>query len=265
MDVAIFSILLRHLSQHTHDIVFAIILAALVYFQWHNVRYSRRSAESCARTDEKLSNTIPSVSKRIIDVVKNSASVNRELGTILNDLEADRAYVYMLHNAGYNFIGQPFAKLTNTNEVVRNGFAPNIAQMKDIPVGVMSSFLSVLFEHKEIKCYDINNYKEHDWTAYSYLHNLGIKSTYTIAIFAPQDIHTISDGSGRSSLSAIPIGFVGIDYMRNVRALTNEEFKTFHARVMIIKGLLLERSDHEIKKIRENYALNGVTDKRIKQ
>lgn len=251
MEATLLGIVLHYVQDNVSDVVFGVVLALLVFFQFMNWKYSKRSAKSCEFTNERLTNTIPSVSRRIIDVVKNSASINRELNTILDDLEADRAYVYMFHNSGYDFMGQPFAKITNTNESVREGFASCMEKMKDIPIGIMANFVDMLLTNKEVHCRDVDIYKDTDKTAYAYLYNLGIRSTYTVAIFAPNQEHIRPNGSGRNSLGDVPIGFVGIDYLRDKRSLEEDELQKLHDRAMIIKGLLLERRSHEIERIRK--------------
>lgn len=230
---------------HVTDLVLLIVF----FFFWRSQKQikesSKKSEEAFDRIEKTQSSYIPSISKRMTEIIKSSATINRQLDVLLEKLGADRGWVYIFHNSGCDFLGQPFAKITNTNESLKPGVKSVINKMKDIPVGVMACYIESLLNNKQIKCPDIEQYKGHDKTAYTYLKESGIKSTYTIALFIPRDdIHMTEDG--RNAIGEVPLGFVGIDFTRQKKELTEEEFKEFHAAAMIIKGLLIERRNEEI-------------------
>jgi hypothetical protein len=221
----------------------AVLLVGMI-FLFFSQRGMRKFLEA---NEQRRRSTVPSVSAHMTDIVRSSATVNRQLDKMVESLGADRGWVYLFHNSGYDFLGQPFAKVTNTNESLKPGTPSKISSMKDIPVGIMACYVESLLTDYEIRCPDIEKYKEYDQTAYVYLKESGIKSTYAVAIFAPKPEHTKPDGSGRSSIGSIPLGFIGIDYLTKYRELSEEEFKSVHDCAMVIKGLLIERRRNEVE------------------
>lgn len=232
------------LGDNFKDITLVLCFIFITISTFKSQKSNRETRESVNRIESTQLAKIPAVSRKMISIVKKSATINRELDKMVGKLGADRGWLYLFHNMGHDFLGQPFAKVTNTNESISPGIDSRIAYMRDIPIGVMSCYVDKLIENGEILCEDIEDYKENDKTAYSYLYNLGVKSTYSICIYAPRPEH--KGKKGKSSKGEIPLGFVGIDYLRSHKKLNDDEYQLFHDYAMIIKGLLIERREVEL-------------------
>lgn len=253
MGIEYIILLLTAMKAHITDIVLIMAIVALFVYQMRNSKVThtntKEARDACDRMEKKANQTIPSISRRMISIVKSSATINRELDKMVWELDADRGWVYLFHNSGYDFIGQPFCKITNTNESLNPGAPSVMEMMKEIPVGSLACFIEYLLDYGEIRVPNIEQFKAKDRTAYSYFYNLGIYSTYAVMLYAPK-VEENGDkkiGDGRQSRGEVPLGIVGVDYLKEQRDLDEFSFKEFHSSAMIIKGLLLERRREEIE------------------
>jgi len=242
----IFQFLLAYGGKYFTDVLLVAMFGMMLYYTYKSKAEAKQTKESVDRLESYQMGKVPALSSRMKYVVKKSATVNRELDSMTGDLEADRGWLYLFHNMGYDFLGQPFAKVTNTNESVGPGIDSRIGQMRDVPIGLMSCFVDHMITHGQVYYPDVENLKETDKTAYNYLKEMGVKSTYAVCLFAPRPQHMKSNGSDRSSKGDIPIGFVGVDYIRDKNELDHQKKDSLHNHAMIIKGLLMERRRVEL-------------------
>lgn len=233
MEIALFYSVLNILKDYMADILVVLCVAGLVIFQIRQSKFW-----FCANRNNE--NHREYLNANIVKLVKESACINKELSGILYKLGADRAWVYVFHNSGSNLLGQPFAKVTNTNEVVAVGLPSVLPDRKDVPVGLMASYIEKILEDRELCCpYSAGNsphQTEEDKYIANYLHSMGIKSSYAIAIFS-----TEHPGSKeyRELDKSHPLGFIGIDYVRKEKELSTAEWNKLHSTAMIIKGFML--------------------------
>jgi len=242
MIEVIFQFLLTYGGKHFSDLVLIAMFGFMLYYTYKAKKENRKTREEIVEDRRRV---IPALSEKMRSVVRRSAIVNRELDQMTGDLEADRGWLYVFHNMGYDFVGQPFAKVTNTNESTAPGIDSRLNQMKDVPIGLMSCFIDQMIEKGEVFYPNIEDIKESDRTAYNHLRRLNIKSTYAICLFCPRPEHMPPNGSDRSSKGDIPIGFVGVDYIKGKKELDDEEIKKLKYHAMIIKGILMGKHEQE--------------------
>ena len=253
MVVEYFLMILTTLESHFTDVVVVLAIVALFIYQRKEAKKTTKNTEqarnACDRMEKESQKTIPSVSSKMKEVVKNSATMNRELDKILWKVDADRGWIYLFHNSGYDFLGQPFAKITNTNESLTPGTPSLMSIMKDVPIGSMACFIEYLLENGEIRIPDIREFREKDKTVYSCFNNLGIKSTYSVMLFAPrvEESDEFTTLNGEQSKEGIPLGIIGVGYLKDYVELSDEEFECVYDSAMVIKGLLLQRRKEEIE------------------
>lgn len=231
MDVSVLYSVLNILKDYMSDILVVLCVLGLVLYQIRQSKFW-----FCKNNIEDHKEYL---NRNIIKLVKESACINKELSEILYKLGADRAWVYVFHNSGSNTFGQPFAKVTNTNEVAAIGLPSLLPNRKDVPVGLMASYIERLLEDRELCCpYSAGTTHENESDKYinNYLNSMGIKSSYAIALFATRDPKI---GNYQEVDQSHPLGFVGIDYLRKERELTTEEWNKLHGTAMIIKGFML--------------------------
>lgn len=254
MGIEYIIILLTMMKTHITDIVLIFAIISLFVYQIRHARQTytntKEAKDSCERMEKKSTKEEIPLSQRLVHTVRNSASINRKLDKIVWELDADRGWVYLFHNSGYDFLDQPFCKVTNTNESLTPGALSVMDLMKGIPIGSVACFIEYMLEGGEFRICDVEELKKTDRTAYLYFCNLGIKSTYAVMLYAPKTSETNGGyvNDGRQSKGEDPIGIVGIDYLKQKTELTNEQFnKKLHSSAMVIKGLLIEKQREEIE------------------
>lgn len=234
-------------TQYISDVTLIIIFGFMAFYTYKSKVDNKQTKESVKWLEEERKNSIPALSDKMKEVVKKSSTINQELDLMTGDLKADRGWLYLFHNTGYDFLGQPFARVTNTNESTAPGIDSKVSYMKDVPVGLLSCYVVNLVEHGKAFYPDVENIIDTDRTAYNYFSDAGIKSTYAICLFAPKVEHAGDDNiKGYQSKGEIPLGFVGVDYIRNKKELDDEQLKKLHEYVMVIKGLLVEQQKIEL-------------------
>jgi hypothetical protein len=230
--IAIVSVLKDHMAD-------TVVIFCIIIFTIYHVKEKKWLKLTLFNSHNKYLNA------NILKLVKNSACINRQLSTLLYKLEADRASVYIFHNSGSDLLGQPFAKVTNTNEVTFPGLQPMLPYRKDIPVGLMASYLECLLVNRELRCCDIDQYtnlSEEEASMHSYLRSMGVQSSYAVALFCtPNDAF----GNRDSANSVVPLGFVSIDYIRNKKTLCENELQRLRDAAMIMKGFMLSENYKE--------------------
>ena len=234
--------------------VLIIAVVSLFIYQIINTRDAKKEAKKTKEIANDIlrdqRTTISSISRHMSKIVRKSATINRELDKIVYTLGADRGFVYLFHNSGHNFLGQPFAKVSNTNESLAPGVGSlidSMTSMKDIPVGILACYIEELLVNNEVRFSDAEDYKEHDRTTYERFKSLGIKSTYAVTMFSsPPECYFISR-KNEPFKTEIPLGFVGVDFTREKRELTDTEMELLRSASLTIKGLLIEQRREEIE------------------
>jgi len=241
--------LLSLTKEHFTDSVLIICVVALFGYQIYQSRQAKKYAEKASAEIEETKNacvvqyTHEPLSKQLVNLVKTSVNINKHLDRLLYDLCADRAQLYVFHNSGHDLLGQPFAKLTNTNESVTPGVDSILHLRKDLPIGLLAYFIDDLLDNEEANYPNVEEMG--DSGVVRYFKTMGIKSCYAIALFAPKK-HEF-DNPTKSSKGSIPLGFVVVDYVRKTKDLTEIEKRRVLETSMIIKGELVARINNLIE------------------
>jgi hypothetical protein len=245
MDLGFFISILSLLKDHVADSLLIICVLFVIIYQIKETKILKNFLLKSTQTEE---NHKKYLNKHILKMVRDSSCINAQLTRLLYDLRADRAWVFVFHNSGSDLFGQPFAKITNTNEVTAIGYKSLMAERKDVPVGLMAGYIECLLDNKEIHCEDVDNIsldQVKEYSVKSILKSLGIKSSYSVALFFNKEDFVADGVKGKSSMGEVPLGFVGIDYIREKRTLTDKERQRIHDDAMIIKGFMLSTGYYE--------------------
>lgn len=130
-------------------------------------------------------------------VEKVDNEILRALGTIGNFVGADRSYVYM-----YDFKN---GTLTNTYEWCARGVFPVIDTMKHIPDSYMPQLLENHRNKESFFIYDVESLP--DTNAKQILQNQKVRSMLTVPMWTSKEL----------------IGFVGLDFVRNLHQYSKRE------------------------------------------
>jgi hypothetical protein len=154
---------------------------------------------------------VPQFPESVISTMELDAKIMSVLHQVREDFEACRVYVFSYHNGGKNLIGLDFAKVSCTHEVVGRGVQPNQRWLQNMPVTLFHAFSRLILTGAGVVCPDVAAcFKEHDSSTYETLRAQCIKSCYCFGL--------MSDGG-------LPIGYLGVDYVREARALTDAELE----------------------------------------
>lgn len=245
--------LLATFKDNFEDYILIISIMFLFLYQVINTKIAKKASKKTHDISDIIlknqSETVPSISNYMFKIVGDSATINRELDKIVYKLGADRGSVYLFHNSGHNLLGQPFAKVSSTNESLSPGIGSLTNSMNNIPIGILSCYIEDLLKDSEIKCPDIENYKNYDKTTYERLKNLEIKSTYATTMFSSSPECYLEQKSDQNLKDDIPLGFICIDYIKKKKELTKEEMELLNNASMTIKGLLIEQRREELQKL----------------
>jgi len=155
--------------------------------------------------------------------VDNLTCVNDMLDNIQYDLNADRIYIFQYHNGGSNIAGIPFVRCTNTHERCEIGIEPHINTYQNLPIAMYGFRHDLIAAGLTITVADIENIRESDKSGYNLMKAQGIKSLYVKGLFG---------------LDNTPIGFLGIDYIREKKELTSEQLVALEAAVQRLSGCM---------------------------
>ena len=196
----------------------------LVYQIFTNIKVRevvKSVRELLAKADRTREDYPPNVS----GAIEISRIIGALLDSLLHDLNADRAYIMQYHNGGCSISGIPFVRMSCNHERVQVGVEPQIASTQRWPVASLTSINCAVAEKRKMHVPDIEEVNQAgDASTYMTLKTRGVRSMYATALLNEK---------------LIPIGFVGIEYLRDQRTLGADDLKCFEAISMKICGLLL--------------------------
>jgi len=140
--------------------------------------------------------------------IKASSIVNGMLDKLLYSLNADRVYVFQYHNGGSNITGIPFARCSNTHERCEVGVESKIGLYQGLPLAMYGFRNDLIADNKVIKVQKLEDIRETDKSAYNLMKDQNIKSLYVAGLYTDK---------------CMPLGFLGVDYIRQERILTEED------------------------------------------
>lgn len=155
--------------------------------------------------------------------LESSKIINGILDKLLYDLNADRIYIFQYHNGGSNIEGIPFARCSNTHERCEVGVTPHIQNYQNLPLAMYGFRTDLIIKGDIIEVHDLSTLKDTDKSAYNLLKSQNIKSLYVAGLYNDQ---------------CRPIGFLGVDYIRNETTLNKDDINLLVTMSSIISQCL---------------------------
>ena len=170
------------------------------------------------------------------DPVKNginkSSVVNSTLVEMLNEFQANRAYVYRFHNGQNYYDGSHKIKTSMDYEVLSKGVGSVGLVMQDVPTSLFATQIQDVIENKVINV-KVNDLR--DLAAASLLRDFGVKRTAIVGYYDNNKLLLL----------------VGLDWMSDEPTLFLQERFERYANTI---GLILTNQQFE-----EMFSLNGVS------
>ncbi len=148
---------------------------------------------------------------KFISYAENANKIQIQLYHLLQNFGAERISIYEFHNGGKNLAGVEFKKCSNTYEAVSLETKPIIKEMQNLPLSINPLWSKILSTRGEIKIPSVENLE--DTFLKGYLEIQSIKTYYS----------TILRDYDNS-----PIGFISLEYYKNSKELTEEQFDQFY-------------------------------------
>jgi hypothetical protein len=172
---------------------------------WFTIRQSRKNKCDPIRED-----------------AAQSANVYAALEYTLGELGADRSYVLQFHNGGHYYSGRGQQKFSCTHEVVDEGISAEHINSQDHRISTCHSYIHELIEGEKFLYEDINEIKDSGFLRI--LDHKGVKSIVNVPI---------------KTLNGKIIGILGVDYVKDAKAIQNEQFLFMKLQARIIAGYLV--------------------------
>ncbi len=172
---------------------------------WFTIRQSRKNKCDPIRED-----------------AAQSANVYAALEYTLGELGADRSYVLQFHNGGHYYSGRGQQKFSCTHEVVDEGISTEHINSQDHRISTCHSYIHELIEGEKFLYEDINEIKDSGFLRI--LDHKGVKSIVNVPI---------------KTLNGKIIGILGVDYVKDAKAIQNEQFLFMKLQARIIAGYLV--------------------------
>lgn len=144
----------------------------------------------------------------VIKDTLQSRNVYKALEFLLNELEADRAYVIEFHNGNSYLSGRGQQKFSCTHEIVTEGTSRECIEMQEYKVSNYHSYISHLIDDGKFFSFDSDELDDHAFS--SLLHSKGVKSILNVPI---------------KTLNGNIIGILGVDYVKSAINLETIEAK----------------------------------------
>ena len=156
-------------------------------------------------------------------LTKITEEIDKTLQQMLIYTNADRVDLVQYHNGGKGVNKQSFLKMSMTNEQVKVGVKPFMAEFKDQFRSVISYITKQLNDTGYCYIEDRESVRDLDAGTYEFLLNRGIESKYCIAMHNSED--TV-------------IGFICVEYIKKQNARTDLVDKAFREKQKILETLL---------------------------
>jgi len=153
-----------------------------------------------------------------------NSEIIKVLKGLLSDFKADRAYVFEFHNGAYFSSGMPMQKFTCTYEVVSDGVSAECSNPGEYRMSNYNDYISAMVHERDYMVEDVAALKG-DALLRALLTKKGVKSLYNIPI---------RTFSGRT------IGFIGLDYVKQNKRLSEKEVNCLRAAAKLITGYIAQ-------------------------
>ena len=158
----------------------------------------------------------------LIDATSRNAEIINALKYLKEELNADRAYVFEFHNGSYFSSGNPMQKFTCSYEVVADGVSAECHNPGEYRMSNYNDYISQIIHERDYIITNIDNMTS-DPLLKALLTKKGVQSLYNVPI---------RTFSGRT------IGFIGLDYVKSPRALSDAEVNILRSAAKMIIGYI---------------------------
>jgi hypothetical protein len=183
----------------------AVSSAAAVAGIWLKLRYDKRK--------DKQLNYDPNLHQSVIS----------SLDSIIDETDADRAYILEFHNGEHYFSGKSQQKLSCTYEALSEGISSESYNTQNIRVSNFHGMVKSIAKDETFRCPDIRGYSE-DMAFRAFMQNKGVKS-----IFA-KPIKTVNQKI---------IGIMVLEYVKEARRWSADAELFIERETKIISGYLI--------------------------
>jgi hypothetical protein len=183
----------------------AVSSVAAVAGIWLKLRYDKRK--------DKQLNYDPNLHQSVIS----------SLDSIIDETDADRAYILEFHNGEHYFSGKSQQKLSCTYEALSEGISSESYNTQNIRVSNFHGMVKSIAKDETFRCPDIRGYSE-DMAFRAFMQNKGVKS-----IFA-KPIKTVNQKI---------IGIMVLEYVKEARRWSADAELFIERETKIISGYLI--------------------------
>ena len=144
------------------------------------------------------------VSEKHKESINLRLEINKRISRLLDDFrrdyEADRVYIFEYHNGESNLNGLAFAKMSETYETLKPGFASHKIAMQGVPTGMMINLNQEVLVNEQVCIRSVSDFRR-DYQDQSLLNitKYDTKSLYIKLVKNSKDY---------------PIGFIGVDFVK---------------------------------------------------
>lgn len=154
-----------------------------------------------------------------------SAKINSMLFNMLNEYSADRISIYEFHNGGKTLYGLDFNKASCMYEVGKNLEANRTKDLQNIPISTNVLWNTLILTKVPFYVKNSEDLKDLDHGIYFMLKINNIKSYYANLLM---------------DLSGNPIGIIAIEYINDLKILTESELNIFKNKSYTISGMMIK-------------------------
>jgi hypothetical protein len=160
--------------------------------------------------------------RKLESTTKRNEDVLAALEYALVGFNADRAYIYEFHNGSHFSSGLPQQKFSCTYEKVSEGISSECGNTGEYRISNFNDYIRTMLKDGHYWGEDVTELR--DYGLRSLLQDKGVRSVYNVPI---------------KTLSGQTIGFLGLDYVKSNRLLTQEEKTKFKTQAKLVSGYLL--------------------------
>ena len=158
----------------------------------------------------------------IVEYTRQNDNVDKALEYTLEQLKADRVYIYEFHNGEHFYSGNHQQKFSATYECVSAGISSESLNLQNLRVSTFHHFIKDIIDYK-MHIFD-TNYKNKKSLCYNWFKQRGVENSYAFPI---------------KTLNKKIIGIICIDFNKNQKKLTEENIKFIKNQSNIISGYLI--------------------------
>jgi len=228
------SILIVNILQLIQDYGFTTTILLLgLFVTWMIIKNLVKRNREYEKKIDSLYNSIDDMMKKsksdenheltgkFISYAENANKIQIQLYHLLQNFGSERVSIYEFHNGGKNLAGVEFKKCSNTYEAVSLETRPMIREMQSLPLSINPLWSKILVTREDIDIPSVDQIEDKFFK--SYLESQSIKAYYSVIL---QDYDNT------------PIGFITLEYYKNSRELTLEQFEEFNEIAIKISGLI---------------------------